>query len=126
MTTLIINLFGSTENSVDEYEEDESGLSCPVPTRNAEVNEENMESAVAEANYHDATNDGGFVLSENCGNCASYNLMDSILECIGDESGESGYCQLFKFVCHAEFTCDKWSSGGPLRTIVESGSRDVF
>lgn len=111
---------------VDKMEEDDEGRSCPLATRNAEVNEENRERAVEEHSYRDPASDGGYLETEVCGNCSYYNLTEDMQECIGDESGDTGYCQKLKFVCSSSMTCDKWEAGGPMKSDVLSAPRDAF
>ena len=98
---------------VDKMSSNGDGPSCPIATQDAEVNEEAKENAVEEANYRDPSNDGGFKLTEVCGNCGAYNQTEDMLECIGDDSGDLGYCQMYKFMCSADHTCDDWVKGGP-------------
>jgi hypothetical protein len=114
------------ETPVDEYEESEDGMQCPLPTVDADVNNENREAAVEEASYRDPADDGGFVLTDVCGNCSAYNQTEDILECIGDDSGQVGYCQLLKFCCSAEYTCDKWVEGGPITSDSQGDYRDIL
>lgn len=111
---------------VDKMEEREDGKSCPMPTQDADLNASNKEKAVATANYHDPSMDGGFRLSDVCGNCAAYNQTEDILECIGDESGDLGYCQLLKFVCSSDHTCDKWVTGGPITSEIEDDYNEIL
>jgi hypothetical protein len=85
---------------VDKYEETEDGLSCPLATKDSDLNNKNR--------------------TDVCGNCAAYNQTEEILECIGDDSGQVGYCQLLKFCCSAEYTCDKWVEGGPITSDLEN------
>lgn len=125
MTTIMISLIAG-ETPVDEYEESEGGMQCPLPTVDADVNNENREAAVEEANYRDPADDGGFVLTDVCGNCSAYNQTEDILECIGDDSGQVGYCQLLKFCCSAEYTCDKWVEGGPITSDSQGDYRDIL
>jgi hypothetical protein len=114
------------ETPVDEYEESEDGMQCPLPTIDADVNNENRETAVEESGYRDPANDGGFLLTDVCGNCSAYNQTEDILECIGDDSGQVGYCQLLKFCCSAEYTCDKWVEGGPITSDSQGDYRDIL
>jgi hypothetical protein len=111
---------------VDKMEEDDNGSSCPIATQDPEVNDVNKMYAEDEANYHDATEDGGFKLSEVCGNCGAYNQSEDMLECIGDESGSLGYCQVYKFVCEAEYVCNEWVKGGPITGMPEGAERDIL
>jgi hypothetical protein len=106
---------------VDKYEEKEGGARCPLPTTDARVNAENKAAAVEAANYRDPAGDGGFSNDEVCGNCAAFNQTEDILDCIGDDSGDLGFCQLLKFVCSAEYVCDKWATGGPITSDIEDG-----
>ena len=105
---------------VDKMEENEDGKSCPVPTQDPELNARNKEKAVKVAAYRDPADSGAFRLTDVCGNCAAYNQTEDMLDCIGDESGDLGYCQLLKFVCSADHTCDKWVEGGPITSDVEN------
>ena len=100
---------------VDKMEENEEGTSCPVATQDSEVNEINKEKAVEEVNYRSPEDSTAFTLTEVCGNCEYYNQTSSMKECIGTEGDDVGYCQLLKFVCRAENTCDSWEEGGPIK-----------
>lgn len=111
---------------VDKLEEKENGKKCPMPTQDSELNSENKQRAMEIANYRDPSNDGGFKLTEVCGNCAAYNQTEDMLECIGDESGSTGYCQLLKFVCSSENTCDKWATGGPITSDIEDDYNEIL
>lgn len=113
---------------VDKMEKDEEGRSCPLPTKDPEVNEENKTKAIETANYRDPSNDGGFRLSEVCGNCEYYNQTSAMMECIdAEENSNVGYCQLLKFVCKAENTCDSWEEGGPITDDdVEYNKQDIL
>ena len=104
---------------IDKFMDDGDGKSCPVATRDSDVNEKNKEAAVETADYRDPSDSGGFRLTDVCGNCSAYNQTEDVLECIGDESGDLGYCQMLKFVCSADHTCDKWVEGGPITSDLE-------
>ena len=109
---------------VDKYMDDDDGNSCPLPTQDADVNAENKEEAIEAANYRDPADSGAFRLTEVCGNCKAYNQTEDILECIGDDSGDLGYCQIYKFVCEATNTCADWVEGGPMTSEVQDTYRD--
>ena len=79
---------------VDKMSSDGDGPSCPIATQDAEANLENMAVCEEEANYRDPSADGGFKLTEVCGNCGAYNQTEDMLSCIGDDSGALGYCQM--------------------------------
>ena len=111
---------------VDSIEENEEGSQCPLPTVDGDVNNENREAAIEVANYRDPADGGAFRLTEVCGNCAAYNQTDEILDCIGTDSGQAGYCQLLKFVCSTEFTCDKWAEGGPITSEQQEEYKDYL
>ena len=109
---------------VDTMEESDDGAQCPLATVDSDVNNENREMAVEVASYRDPAEDGGFRLTEVCGNCSAYNQTEEVLDCIGDDSGQVGYCQLLKFCCSAEYTCDKWAEGGPITSESQEEYKD--
>ena len=111
---------------VDKMEKGDDGSSCPVATQDAEVNEVNKMQAIDEANYRDPADDGGFKLTDICGNCGAYNQTEDMLKCIGDDSGDLGYCQIYKFMCRADHTCDDWVTGGPITADAEGSERDIL
>ena len=94
--------------------------------QDAEVNEVNKMQAIDEANYRDPADDGGFKLTDICGNCGAYNQTEDMLKCIGDDSGDLGYCQIYKFMCRADHTCDDWVTGGPITADAEGSERDIL
>jgi len=55
-----------------------------------------------------------------------YNQTEEMLECLGDESGNTGYCQLLKFACKSENTCDEWVEGGPITSESQETYRDIL
>ena len=109
---------------VDQYDDDDDGNSCPLPTKDADLNATNKEQAVDAADYRDPADGGAFRVSEVCGNCKAYNQTEDILDCIGDDSGDLGYCQIYKFVCAADYTCDDWVEGGPMTSESQQTYRD--
>lgn len=109
---------------VDQYDDDDNGNSCPLPTQDAELNAENKEEAVEAANYRDPADSGAFRVTDVCGNCKAYNQTEDILDCIGDDSGDLGYCQIYKFVCESTYTCDDWVEGGPMTSESQQTYRD--
>lgn len=100
---------------VDKMEENEEGMMCPPATQDSDLNVENKDIAIEEADYRDG-DVAGFRPDKVCGNCAAYNQSPKIMECIGDDSAdpELGYCQIYKFVCQAYYTCNSWAEGGPI------------
>lgn len=92
---------------------------CPVATKDSKINEDNKALAVEEFGYKE-TDD---TETELCANCASFNQTEQILSCIGDTSGDLGYCQIHKFVCEAKKRCDSWARGGPItdETLTNNG-----
>jgi len=111
---------------VDKMSNDGDGPSCPLSTQDADENEKRKMDAVEEANYRDPSADGGFKLTQVCGNCGAYNQTEDMLECIGDESGDLGYCQIYKFMCSADHTCDDWVKGGPIKSLAQGSERDIL
>lgn len=106
---------------VDMMSSDDDGRNCPLPTKDPDLNARNKKRAVDVADYRDA-----FGSAEICGNCAAYNQTEDVLECIGDESGDLGYCQLLKFVCSSDYTCDKWAAGGPITSEIEDDYNEIL
>ena len=111
---------------VDKMSSDGDGPSCPLATQDADENERCKMAAVEEANYRDPSADGGFKLTEVCGNCGAYNQTEDMLACIGDDSGALGYCQIYKFMCSDDHTCNDWVKGGPIKSMAEGSERDIL
>lgn len=69
-------------------------------------------------------------MSARCGNCGAFDQTWKVMCCIGGgigteeepyvdprrviENANLGYCQLFKFKCAGDRTCDAWIHGGPI------------
>ena len=71
-------------------------------------------------------------MSTRCGNCSAFDQTDAMMQCIIKginevnsvakpmnviTNGNLGYCQLFKFKCAGDRTCDAWVHGGPIQDI---------
>ena len=69
-------------------------------------------------------------MTTRCGNCAAFDQSCSMIDCIAKgineedsianpmqviQLGNLGYCQLFKFKCAGDRTCDAWVHGGPIK-----------
>ena len=130
MATIVISLLPDGAIPVDEYEETEEGSSCPLPTQDEDLNAENREAAIEEANYREPNTGTAARMDQVCGNCAAFNQTDDILECLGlgddMDSPPIGYCQIYKFVCSAENTCDSWAEGGPMVSEMQEKYKDNF
>ena len=122
MINLVISLGGM---QVDKMEKDEEGNNCPLATQDPEVNAKNKEEAVEEANYREPNSGAAFRLSETCGTCAAFNQTHDIMECIG-ENPHLGYCQMYKFMCSEENTCDSWAEGGPITDADDGSEHDIL
>ena len=120
---------------------------CPPATQNIELNMRNRKKAIDEYMYgpldpNEANeefwskiaaewnmDDPEDAKSARCGNCAAFDVSDSMQDCIargiGSESGsdpmstidagELGYCKFLKFKCAAKRTCTAWVEGGPIQ-----------
>jgi hypothetical protein len=119
MVSITITLTGTKEIPVDEYE---TGSSCPVPTQDSAVNAKNKQGAVEDADYRDPPESS----AELCGNCGAYNQTSEILDCLKDDSGDLGYCQIYKFVCTSDHVCDDWVKGGPITSLEQEDFRETF
>lgn len=122
MINLVISLGGM---EVDKMDKDEEGNNCPLATQDPEVNAKNKEKAVEEANYRELNTGSAFVLSETCGSCAAFNQTHEIMECMGNNP-HLGYCQMYKFMCHEENTCDSWAEGGPITDADDGSEHDLL
>lgn len=111
---------------VDIMSNGDDGRNCPLPTTDPDLNARNKDKAVETANYRDPADSGAFRLTDVCGNCAAYNQTEDVLDCIGDDSGGLGYCQLLKFVCSSDYTCDKWAAGGPITSEIEDDYNEIL
>jgi hypothetical protein len=121
---------------------EEEVAKCPMPTQDVVLNLKNRAKAITSAKYgpenpklpNEAfwrnkadTWDVSIEDSKKslCGNCAAFNVQDSIKNCIakgiGNEAdpwgtirlADLGYCEIFDFKCAASRTCDAWVTGGP-------------
>tara|TARA_R110000803_G_scaffold50983_1_gene105628 strand:+ start:302 stop:679 length:378 start_codon:yes stop_codon:yes gene_type:complete len=125
MTTIMISILPEGM-AVDTMDEDESGNTCPLPTQDDELNAANREIAVEEYNYREPNTGSAFRITEACGSCGMYNQSEDIMDCIGDESGSTGYCQLLKFVCSEDHSCDEWVEGGPITSDKQEEYKDIL
>jgi len=125
MTTFMITILPDGM-PVDKMEENEEGKSCPLPTQDPELNAENRQMAIDEHNYRGPNEGSAFRLTEVCGNCGMYNQTEDMLDCLGDESGETGYCQMLKFACMRDNTCDEWVEGGPITSDMQDEYSDYL
>lgn len=67
-----------------------------------------------------------------CGNCAAFNQSKEIMKRIADglgpagkivaEKADLGFCEMFKFKCAAERTCDAWLVNGPIMEEAKKNS----
>ena len=122
MTTIMISIMPEGI-PVDKMDGGDDGSSCPIATHDEEVNDVNKMYAHDEADYRDVEGNSS---SDRCGTCAAYNQTEDMLDCIDDESGSSGYCQIYKFVCSDDYVCDEWVKGGPITGDAAGSERDFL
>ena len=132
----------SLQGAMDKMMSDSDTSECPAPTQDITLNLKNRAKAITAAKYgpeNPALPNTPFwkrkadtwdVSVEDakmslCGNCAAFNVSDSIKECIAQGIGNEadpwgtikladlGYCEIFDFKCAASRTCDAWVVGGP-------------
>jgi hypothetical protein len=132
----------SLQGAMDQMMSDSDTSECPLPTQDITLNLKNRAKAITAAKYGpenpklpneafwrrksdtwDASIDDA--KKSRCGNCAAFNVSDSIKQCIADGIGNEadpwgtikladlGYCEIFDFKCAASRTCDAWVVGGP-------------
>jgi len=126
MPTIMISILPDGAIPVDKMSDDDDGNNCPLPTQDDDLNAENREIAVGEANYREPNTGSAFRSDQVCGSCSAYNQTEDMLECIGDESRNTGYCQIWKFVCESDNTCDSWGEGGPMTSDKQAEYKDII
>ena len=104
----------------------DEGNNCPLPTQDEELNAENRQIAIEEANYREPDTGAAFLADDVCGSCSAYNQTNEMLKCIEDDSGNTGYCQIWKFVCESGNTCDNWAEGGPITSDKQATYKDII
>jgi hypothetical protein len=62
MATIVITLLPDGAIPVDQYEETEEGSSCPLPTQDEDLNAENKQDAIDEADYREPNTGSAFRL----------------------------------------------------------------
>ena len=116
---------------------------CPIATHDIDVNLKNRQKAIDEYHYGPANPDepGNYwkdsasqwkidektAKTMTCGNCAAFNISDSMYQCIHDgmgkeaydaektrEAADLGYCNLLHFKCAGTRSCELWVTGGPI------------
>jgi hypothetical protein len=122
MPTIMISILPDGAIPVDTMGGE--GNNCPLPTQDQDLNDENREIAIEEANYGLPNVSSAFRADDVCGSCAAYNQTDEMKNCIGDDSGNTGYCQIWKFVCESDNTCDSWAEGGPITSEKQPSYKD--
>jgi hypothetical protein len=115
---------------------------CPLPTQDITLNLKNRAKAITTAKYGpenpNLPNEAYWkrmadewdvsvedAKKSRCGNCAAFNVSDSIKQCIANgigneadpwgtiELADLGYCEIFDFKCAGSRSCLAWVVGGP-------------
>jgi hypothetical protein len=126
MPIITISILPDGAIPVDKMSDDGDGEKCPLPTQDDELNAENRDIAVDEANYREPNTGSAFRSDQVCGSCSAYNQTEDMLDCIDDKSGNTGYCQIWKFVCMSENVCDSWAEGGPITSDKQADYKDIL
>ena len=132
----------SLQGAMDQMMSESDTSECPLPTQDITLNLKNRAKAITAAKYgpeNPALPNTPFWAKKadawdvsiddakmsRCGNCAAFNVSDTIKQCIADGIGNEadpwgtikladlGYCEIFDFKCAASRTCDAWVVGGP-------------
>jgi hypothetical protein len=130
------------QGAMDQMMSESDTSKCPMPTQDITLNLKNRAKAITTAKYGPENPnlpneaywkrmaDEWDVSSEDakksrCGNCAAFNVSDSIKQCIADGIGNEadpwgtikladlGYCEIFDFKCAGSRSCLAWVVGGP-------------
>lgn len=118
---------------------------CPVATHDIDTNLKNRQTAIDNYHYGPANPKQPetywqqsakiFAVSSTtaktmlCGNCAAFDVSDSMRECIADgikgkedsvdanatiNLSDLGYCNFLHFKCAGSRSCKAWVTGGPI------------
>ena len=130
------------QGAMDQMMSESDTSKCPLPTQDITLNLKNRAKAITTAKYgpeNPALPNEAYwkrmadewdvsvedAKKSRCGNCAAFNVSDSIKQCIADgigneadpwgtiELADLGYCQIFDFKCAANRSCRAWIVGGP-------------
>lgn len=120
-----------------------AGKNCPRATHDLELNVKNRQNGIDNYHYGPANPDepGDYwkvaakqwhinekmAKTMRCGNCAAFNISDSMYKCMEDgmgkdaydaertrEAADLGYCNLLHFKCAGTRSCELWITGGPV------------
>jgi hypothetical protein len=120
-----------------------AGKNCPRATHDLDLNVKNRQIGIDKHHYGPANPDkpGNYwkvaakqwnidektAKTMRCGNCAAFNISDSMYKCIHDRMGKEaydaertreaadlGYCNLLHFKCAGSRSCELWITGGPI------------
>ena len=123
---------------------------CPAATQDIAINLANRQNAIDTANYGPENpnelneaywkakadmfqGDVETAKKSLCGNCAFFDIRESMLACIAEgigfepgtdpydaiDAGQLGYCEAFDFKCAASRTCNAWVGGGPITEMTQ-------
>ena len=93
----------------------ESEMDCPKATTDSELNEKNK-NKIAENNQYGLPKEEG----QSCANCVAFDISKRMKDCMGNDSGEVGYCWMHHFMCSGKKWCDTWFGGEPITSDDES------
>ncbi len=129
MPKITVIIENEQPTTLEQYEEQEVEITCPVATQDQILNESNKEVAIQDHSYGPTGSS-----SKQCGNCGYFNMTASMLDCIHKEAAEEkeaeeeeegvGYCQQFHFICSAKNVCESWMKGGPITDHIEEPRDD--
>ena len=92
----------------------ESEMDCPKETKNSDLNEKNKKKIVIEHQYGEQTEEAK-EKGQNCGNCVAFDISKRMKDCVGDNTGQVGYCWMHQFMCSGKKWCNTWVEGGPIK-----------
>jgi hypothetical protein len=100
----------------------ESEMDCPEATTDSKLNEKNKKKIAENNRYGLPTEEAK---GQSCENCVAFDISKRMNDCMGNDSGDVGYCWMHHFMCSGEKWCDTWFEGGPITSDVESYKKQV-
>lgn len=90
----------------------EAEMECPKATKDSDLNDKNKKKIEDSHQYGLPTEEAK---GQSCANCVAFDISKRMKDCMGNDSGELGYCWMHHFMCSGKKWCDTWVEGGPIK-----------